>query len=86
MSRLITFGILGVLWIVVKTIYRLYFHPLSKFPGPKLLAATSLYESYFNIIKGGMFIWEMERLHNVYGTSYPTYKNFQQSAQDVEGS
>ncbi|KAJ5182693.1 hypothetical protein N7492_000309 [Penicillium capsulatum] len=67
MSRLVLFGVAGVLWIVVKTIYRLYFHPLSKFPGPKLAAATSTYEAYFNIIKGGMFIWELQRLHDVYG-------------------
>ncbi|GAB1210519.1 hypothetical protein APSETT445_009313 [Aspergillus pseudonomiae] len=48
-------------------IYRLYFHPLSHIPGPKLAAITHGYEFYHNIIRGGLFIWELERLHEVYG-------------------
>ncbi|KAJ5345239.1 hypothetical protein N7452_003243 [Penicillium brevicompactum] len=48
-------------------IYRLYFHPLSKFPGPKLAAITSLYEFYFNVAKGGRYFWEIERMHEKYG-------------------
>lgn len=68
MASLSTFGLVGVLfYFAVKTIYRLFFHPLRNFPGPKLAAATSAYEGYFNVIKTGMFIWELERLHNVYG-------------------
>jgi len=57
----------GLLYLAVQTIYRLYFHPLRKIPGPKLAAASSAYEFYFNVIKGGKFIWEIERLHEVYG-------------------
>ncbi|OQE22869.1 hypothetical protein PENFLA_c012G09220 [Penicillium flavigenum] len=68
MASVLPLGVCGlVMYIAVKSIYRLYFHPLSKIPGPKLAAITSGYEFYFNVVKGGMFIWEMERLHEIYG-------------------
>ncbi|RAL03516.1 cytochrome P450 [Aspergillus ibericus CBS 121593] len=54
-------------YYAIRSIYRLYFHPLAKIPGPKLAALTSGYEFYFNVIKGGMYIWEIERLHKIYG-------------------
>ena len=57
-----------VLYCLSKAIYNLYFHPLHKFPGPKLAAATSLYEFYYSIIRDGKFMWELERMHNQYGT------------------
>jgi hypothetical protein len=57
-----------VLYISCGIIYRLYFHPLSKFPGPKLAAITHLYEFYYNLVQGGMFIWEVDNMHKKYGT------------------
>ncbi|KAJ5160262.1 Benzoate 4-monooxygenase cytochrome P450 [Penicillium canariense] len=48
-------------------IYRLCIHPLCGFPGPKLAGATFLYEFYYDVIKGGMYIWEIERMHEKYG-------------------
>src|SRR3569623_1551104 len=48
-------------------IYRLYAHPLSGFPGPRLAAATFFYEFYYDVIKKGMYIWEIERMHEKYG-------------------
>ncbi|KAI9926006.1 hypothetical protein ASPWEDRAFT_107650 [Aspergillus wentii DTO 134E9] len=56
-----------IVYLAVKSIYRLYFHPLSKFPGPKLTAITHLYEFYHDIIRNGMFIWEIEKMHEKYG-------------------
>jgi hypothetical protein len=69
---LLIYGVLSMsvfllLWTVATVIRRIYFSPLSVFPGPKLAAATLWYEFYFNIIKGGTFMWEIERMHKKYG-------------------
>ena len=67
MAVLVILGIGLIAYLVLQSIYRLYFHPLSHIPGPKLAAITHGYEFYHNIIRGGLFIWELERLHEVYG-------------------
>ena len=48
-------------------VHRIYFHPLSKFPGPKLAALTVWYESYWDIIKRGQYTFEIGRMHEKYG-------------------
>ncbi|KAJ5155604.1 cytochrome P450 [Penicillium capsulatum] len=53
--------------ILLRTFYRLYFHPLARIPGPKLTAATSLYEFYHDVICGGRFTFQIEKMHQQYG-------------------
>lgn len=62
-----------VVYVLSTLVYRLYLHPLAKFPGPRLAAATDLYEQYFDIWRQGEWIWEIQRMHSVYGAfTYPT--------------
>ncbi|KAF2650213.1 cytochrome P450 [Lophiostoma macrostomum CBS 122681] len=45
----------------------LFLSPISKFPGPKLAAATYWYEFYYDIILGGKYIWKVKEFHEKYG-------------------
>ena len=47
--------------------YRLYLSPLAPIPGPKIAAVSGLYEFYHDCVLGGKYVFEIERMHNVYG-------------------
>ena len=48
------------------TVYRLYFHPLSRFPGPKVAAVTRLHELYYAGVTGS-FVDNIQDMHKQYG-------------------
>ncbi|KAK2472469.1 hypothetical protein H9L39_16349 [Fusarium oxysporum f. sp. albedinis] len=48
-------------------IQRLFFHPLSKFPGPRICAASRLYEFYWDSYQHGRFWAKLPDLHRRYG-------------------
>ncbi|KAF5355464.1 hypothetical protein D9758_006320 [Tetrapyrgos nigripes] len=54
-------------WLVVVLAYRLFVHPLSRFPGPKLAALTEYYGGYYDLIEDGGLLFQIERLHVKYG-------------------
>jgi len=54
-------------WMLIETIYRRYFHPLSKIPGPFIPAVTRLYLWYQSIVKEGQSYKMIEQLHKTYG-------------------
>ncbi|KAK0725291.1 cytochrome P450 CYP682H1 [Lasiosphaeris hirsuta] len=62
-------SVLAVLALIFRSVYRLYFSPLSKFPGPRLAALTSAYEAYYDCFKdgGGRYYVEIARMHDEYG-------------------
>lgn len=55
-----------VFWIF-RSIYRLYLHPLSKFPGPRIAAATTLYKAYIDVDDNLSLVHELKRLHGIHG-------------------
>lgn len=56
---------------LVITIYRLYIHPLSKFPGHRLAALTGLYEVFCTAWGADSFDDEIDRMHQIYGDILP---------------
>lgn len=56
-------------YILALAVYRLQYHPLAHFPGPKLAAATKWYEFWYDIIvpPGGRYSAIIDRLHDKYG-------------------
>ncbi|KAL7957986.1 putative cytochrome P450 [Trichoderma compactum] len=62
-----SFAALYIVYLFCLVIYRLYFSPLAKFPGPKLAAISKWYEFYYDVILRGQFTFQIQRMHKKYG-------------------
>lgn len=58
-----------IIVIITRTVRRIYFHPLSGIPGPRLAAITWFYELYFDLIQPGRYVFKIQELHKQYGQS-----------------
>ena len=58
-----------LVYTLTTALYRLCYSPLAHFPGPKIAAATGWYEFYFDVIKRGQYVFEIERMHQKYGNT-----------------
>jgi hypothetical protein len=59
-----------VLYLISLLVYRWYLHPLAGIPGPKIAAATGLVEMWYDIVRGGQYVFQLERWHAEYGKSF----------------
>jgi hypothetical protein len=66
-SRPLLATVVAVLYVVYGIVWRLYWSPIAKFPGPKLAAVTLWYEFYYDVLKNGRYMWEIEKMHEKYG-------------------
>ena len=57
----------AVVYALTLCIYRLKLHPLAKFPGPKIAAATFWWEFYHDVGRGGQYIFKIRDMHRKYG-------------------
>ncbi|KAI1318724.1 cytochrome P450 [Xylariaceae sp. FL0255] len=56
------------LYYITDAIYKLYYHPLSRYPGSAIAAvASSWYEWFWNYYQNGRLLFELERLHRIHG-------------------
>jgi hypothetical protein len=52
---------------IFEAVRGLYFHPLSKFPGPTLAALTPWWQFYYDVVLGGKLLAKLHPLHEKYG-------------------
>jgi hypothetical protein len=55
-------------YLLARIVYRLYCHPLCRFPGPSIAAATTWYEGYYEVVGyKGQYSKQISKLHDIYG-------------------
>ncbi|KIN02841.1 hypothetical protein OIDMADRAFT_119338, partial [Oidiodendron maius Zn] len=55
-------------YAISRYIYLLYFHPLSKFPGPRIAAVSNIWYTYhWSVSLSGRYPWAIERILIKYG-------------------
>ncbi|KAL4792785.1 cytochrome P450 [Aspergillus venezuelensis] len=62
-----TSAIAGLIWMITESIRRLYFHPISHIPGPRLVALSWWYKFHYDFILGGKYVFKIQELHEQYG-------------------
>lgn len=60
-------GAAFLVYAVTIAIYRLYFHPLAKFPGPRIAALTRWYEAFYDVLLDGRYELKIVEFHRKYG-------------------
>jgi hypothetical protein len=58
-----------VAYYVTLVFYRLFFHTLARFPGPRLAAISRWYEGYYDVVLGGLYTSKIAELHKTYGAA-----------------
>jgi len=63
--------LVNLIYLITLPKGRSYFHPLSKFPSPRLAAISRWYEFYYDVIKDGTIVQLFLELHKKYVYRYP---------------
>ncbi|KAI1736981.1 cytochrome P450 [Xylaria scruposa] len=56
-----------ILYFISLAVYRLFWHPLARFPGPKLAAVTRYVEAYYDLVRNGQYTFKIAEMHEKYG-------------------
>jgi hypothetical protein len=69
-SSLCLIAVIAISYCFLTCLYNLYLHPLSRFPGPKIATFSHIYEFYYDVIKDGSYLWQIEKMHRKYGMKF----------------
>ncbi|KAI3316569.1 cytochrome P450 [Xylariaceae sp. AK1471] len=58
---------LPIAYSIALALYRLFFHFLARFPGPKLAVITRGYKAYYDVIQNGQYTFKIAEMHKNYG-------------------
>jgi hypothetical protein len=72
---LLTIAVGLLFYSFVRVVYNVFFHPLSRFPGPHGAACTRWWLAYTELGRGVSLSTLREELHQKYGT-FPTCRSF----------
>lgn len=64
-----------VLYCIHLGLYRLFFHPLTRFPWPKLAATSYWFEYYYDVSLQGRYLRKIKELHQIYGKRILSFMN-----------
>lgn len=67
LNLFIKFTIVLTTYYLLIAIYRIWFHPLARFPGPRICAITFLYEIGWDYFYEGTYVYRIEEMHDRYG-------------------
>jgi hypothetical protein len=63
----LTLAVICILVGLCTVVRRIFFHPLSGFPGPWIAASSQWFEFYYDVVRGGKFSQVYHGLHVKYG-------------------
>jgi len=66
-TTLLCFAAVTLVYVAVGSVRRIWFSPLSNFPGSKFAALTLWNEFYWDVAKRGTFMWRIQEMHDKYG-------------------
>ena len=66
----------SLVYALVRVIYNVYFHPLSRFPGPRGAACTGWWLAYMELGRGISLSTIRAELHRKYGTDPIPFSSF----------
>jgi hypothetical protein len=74
-----------VLYYIHLGLYRLFFHPLTRFHWPKLAATSYWFEYYYDVSLQGRYLRKIKELHQIYGKRMLSFMNVFEKEHRADG-